>query len=251
MKIAIIGGSGVYDPKLLTDLVEKTVETKYGTARLTIGKFRGQEVGFMQRHGAGHTLPPHKINYRANIQALKDLGVQDVIATSAVGSINRAMHPGDLVLLDQFLDFTKQRPFTFYDGEDGEVVHTDMTTPYSPELREVILASAKRLGLRIHPTGTYVCVEGPRYESPAEIRAYGLLGGDVVGMTNVPEVVLAKEAGLRYAVVAMVTNYGAGISPTPLSHAEVLEVMNQHGESIRKLLMDTLTVLTEGTGDRE
>lgn len=251
MKIAIIGGTGVYDPELLTDLAEKTVVTKYGVAKLTVGKFNGHEIGFMQRHGAGHKLPPHKINYRANILALRNLGVEQVIATSAVGSINRAMHPGDLVLLDQFLDFTKQRPFTFFDGEDGEVVHTDMTSPYCSELREVILSCAKKLGLRIHPVGTYVCVEGPRYETAAEIRAYGLLGGDVVGMTNVPEVVLAKEMGLRYAAIALVTNYGAGISSTPLSHEEVVQVMAQHSASLQQLLRELLTVLVEGDSDAE
>lgn len=246
VEVAIIGGSGVYDPRLLTDLREESVETRYGTAQVTVGQYRGHSIAFMQRHGKGHTLPPHRINYRANIMALKQLGAKSVIATSAVGSINRAMHPGDLVLLDQFIDFTKQRPFTFFDGEDGEVVHTDFTTPYCPKLRRILLESARAKGIRIHPTGTYVCTEGPRYETPAEIRAYGILGGDVVGMTNVPEVVLANEAGLSYAVVAMVTNYGAGISPNPLSHEEVLEVMEKNGESIRILLMDALARLLGG-----
>ncbi len=246
VEVAIIGGSGVYDPRLMSDLREESVETQFGTAHVTIGTFQDNPVVFMQRHGQGHTLPPHKINYRANIMALKQLGVKDVIATSAVGSLNRAMHPGDLVLLDQFMDFTKQRPFTFYDGEGGEVVHTDFTEPYCPGLRELLLACAQSKGVRLHPTGTYVCTEGPRYESPAEVRAYGLLGGDVVGMTNVPEVVLAKEAKLRYAVVAMVTNYGAGISPQPLSHQEVLDVMAHNGESIRTLLMEALGRLLGG-----
>lgn len=239
-RLALIGGTGVYDPDMLQDIREETVATPYGMVDITLGSFQGVEVIFMQRHGRGHTLPPHKINYRANIWALKQLGVTKILATSAVGSLNTSMEPGHLVLLDQFIDFTKNRPFTFFDGESGQVVHTDFTEPYCANMRDTIAEAAEELKLPIHPKGCYVCVEGPRYETPAEIVAYSRLGGDVVGMTNVPEVVLAREAGLCYAVIAMVTNFAAGISPTPLTHTEVVQVMQTNANSIRSLVMTVL-----------
>ena len=239
-RLALIGGTGVYDPDMLQDIREETVATPYGMVDITLGSFREVEVIFMQRHGRGHTLPPHKINYRANIWALKQLGVTKILATSAVGSLDTSMEPGHLVLLDQFLDFTKNRPFTFFDGESGQVVHTDFTEPYCANMRHTIAEAAEELELPIHPRGCYVCVEGPRYETPAEIVAYSRLGGDVVGMTNVPEVVLAREVGLCYGVIAMVTNFAAGISPTPLTHTEVVEVMQTNAESMRSLVMTVL-----------
>ena len=239
-RLAIIGGTGVYDPNMLQDIREETVATAYGMVDISLGSFQGVDVVFMQRHGRGHTLPPHKINYRANMWALKELGVTKVLATSAVGSLDESMEPGHLVLLDQFIDFTKTRPFTFYDGEGGQVVHTDFTEPYCGTMRGIIDQAAAELGLPLHSKGCYVCVEGPRYETPAEILAYRRLGGDVVGMTNVPEVVLAREAGLCYAVIAMVTNFAAGISPTSLTHTEVVEVMQANSDRIRRLVMTVL-----------
>ncbi|NMB46364.1 MAG: S-methyl-5'-thioadenosine phosphorylase [Firmicutes bacterium] len=239
-RLALIGGTGVYDPGMLKDIREETVATAYGLVDISLGSFQGVEVIFMQRHGRGHTVPPHKINYRANIWALKELGVTKVLAASAVGSLNKAMEPGHLVLLDQFIDFTKNRPFTFFDGEGGQVVHTDFTEPYCGDMRQAIQQAAGELNLPLHSHGCYVCVEGPRYETPAEIVAYHRLGGDVVGMTNVPEVVLAREAGLCYAVIAMVTNFAAGISPTPLTHTEVVEVMQANEKQMRSLVMAVL-----------
>lgn len=242
-RLALIGGTGVYDPDMLRDIRDETVATAYGMVDISLGTFQGVDVVFMQRHGRGHTVPPHKINYRANIMALKALGVTKVLATSAVGSLNKSMEPGHLVLLNQFIDFTKNRPFTFFDGEGGQVVHTDFTEPYCGKMRSTIEETSAELELPLHPNGCYVCVEGPRYETPAEISAYSRLGGDVVGMTNVPEVVLAREAGLCYAVIAMVTNFAAGISTTPLAHSEVLEVMEANSKRIRSLVMAVLARL--------
>ena len=235
-RLALIGGTGVYDPDMLDSIREETVSTPYGVVDISLGTFQGVEVVFMQRHGRGHTIPPHMVNYRGNIWALKELGVTKVVATAAVGSMNDAMKPGHFVLLDQFIDFTKNRPFTFFDGEGGLVVHTDFTEPYCGSMRKVIQEAAAELDLELHPKGCYVCVEGPRFETPAEITAYRRLGGDVVGMTNVPEVVLAREAGLCYAVVATVTNLAAGISSAPISHTEVDEVMEKASENLRSLL---------------
>lgn len=236
IRLAIIGGTGVYDPKMLDNLRDLTVETRYGTALLSQGTYRGQEVAFLARHGTRHGTPPHKVNYRANIAALVKLGVKNVIATAAVGSLNEQMPPGSMVLLSQFLDFTKCRESTFFDGGEAGVVHTDFTEPYCPAQNKMLLRAAAGAGLKLLDGACYVCAEGPRFETPAEIRAYKLLGGDVVGMTNVPEVVLAREAGLCYSTVAMSTNFAAGMSGSILTHQEVLEVMAENTENVRRLL---------------
>lgn len=246
LKYAIIGGTGVYDPQLLEDLQEKTVETPYGEITVQTGRYQGHEIAFMPRHGKGHSVPPHKINYRANIWGLKALGVQRILATAAVGSLNPDMEPGHFVFVDQFLDFTKGRVGTFFDGDPYGVVHIDMTEPYCPRIRDVLVRVAQKLDLTAHSQGVYVCVEGPRFETPAEIRAYRMLGADVAGMTNVPEVVLAREAGMCYAAMAMVTNMAAGISKTPLTHEEVLEVMAANTAHVRQLAMETIVALERG-----
>ncbi|MBE3589396.1 MAG: S-methyl-5'-thioadenosine phosphorylase [Firmicutes bacterium] len=240
MRLGIIGGTGVYDPDILDDAREVTVSTPYGEVRLLAGRYRGEEVAFMNRHGAGHSLPPHRVNYRANIWALKELGVERVIATAAVGALRREHAPGSLILCDQFLDFTKSRPATFYEGGEAGVVHVDVTEPYCPELRALMEESGRAAGLPVKNGGVYVCTEGPRFETAAEIRVFAQLGGDVVGMTGVPEVVLARELGLCYSTVAMVANLAAGLSPTPLTHSEVVAVMNQNVAHLRRLIMDTL-----------
>jgi 5'-methylthioadenosine phosphorylase len=210
---------------------------------LLTGSYRGRNVAFLARHGKGHSVPPHLVNYRANIQALKDLGVKRVIATAAVGSLNEKMAPLDFIMIDQFLDFTKTRKTTFYEGGAKGVLHVDVTDPYCPEIRSFLYNKAHLLGIKAHNGGCYVCTEGPRFETPAEIKMFRLLGGDLVGMTSVPEVVLAREAGLCYATVAMVTNYAAGISPNNLSHSEVLEVMKQLSSNISSLIMEAIAEL--------
>jgi 5'-methylthioadenosine phosphorylase len=245
IELAIIGGTGVYDPKLLGDLQTLEVDTRYGKALLTKGIFEGKEVVFLARHGTKHGTPPHRVNYRANIAALVKLEITRVVATAAVGSLNQDMPPGAMVLLDQFLDFTKARKATFFDGGEAGVVHTDFTQPYCTDLNRSLVEAAKRGGLELVTGGNYVCTEGPRFETPAEIRMFKLLGGDLVGMTNVPEVVLAREAGLCYTTVALSTNFAAGISPTVLTHHEVLDVMSANVDKVRKLLMEVIPALTE------
>lgn len=238
--LAVIGGTGVYKADMLTNARDVEIETRYGKVNFLLGVYAGRQVAFLARHGKGHSVPPHLVNYRANIQALKDLGVKKIIATAAVGSLNLTMAPQDFVLLDQFLDFTKVRNCTFFDGNLEGVRHVDVTEPYCPQLRSFLYEKAVNLGIKTHQGGCYVCMEGPRYETPAEIKMLKLLGGDVVGMTNVPEVVLAREAGLCYTTVAMVTNYAAGIAPTKLSHNEVVAVMAQLSENISRLIMTAL-----------
>lgn len=243
MKVAIIGGTGVYDPAILTNTREIKVETPYGEVRPTVGEYNGVEVAFLPRHGAGHTVPPHRINYRANIWGLRRLGVKRILATTAVGSVNPEMRPGEMVIIDQFLDFTKGRPSTFFEGGPDGVIHVDYTEPYCPQVRAVIRKAATELGYKLHDQGVYVCTEGPRFETPAEIRMFAKLGGDLVGMTNVPEVVLAREAGICYATISMVTNYAAGIAAGPLTHEEVVALMAENNERLKQLLMRTLITL--------
>lgn len=243
MHYAIIGGTGVYDPKLLENLRTEQVRTPYGAVSVQVGTYEGVEIGFMPRHGQGHSIAPHKINYRANIWALKSLGAANVLATAAVGSLNPEMRPGHFVIIDQFLDFTKFREHTFFEGGEEGVVHTDVTHPYCPTLRRALFDQAKNLGLPTHRSGVYVCTEGPRFETAAEIKAYRILGGDVVGMTNVPESVLAREAGICYATMCMVTNMGAGISENPLTHEEVVEIMAANTEHVRRLALGTIAAL--------
>ena len=243
VKIAVIGGSGVYDPDMLENVRQVKVETPYGEVTLQIGSYAGRETACLARHGTKHSIAPHRINYRANIYALKKLGVRKIISTTAVGSLNKAMQLGDFVLPNQFLDFTTGRECTFFDGGERGVVHTDVTDPYCPELRSQIAEIGTRLNIHVINGGTYVCTNGPRYETPAEIRMYAMLGGDLVGMTNVPEVVLAQEAEMCYATISMVTNMAAGISEHKLTHQEVMDAMAANSQNFRSLIMTLLAEL--------
>ena len=243
MRIAIIGGSGVYDIALLKSR-EDTIKTEYGAAKVMVGQCEGKEIIFLARHGKGHRIPPHRINHRANIAALKAMGVERIIGTTAVGGIDSDMKPGDFVLLDQFLDFTKQT-LTFH---DEEVAHIEMTNPYCPELRKIILKASKALKMSLHKKGTYVCVEGPRFETSAEIQMFALLGGDVVGMTVAKECILAREAGICYAAIALVANQAAGISYEEPIISQIISFVGDKQERLNKLLSKTLSLLPEERG---
>ena len=201
--LGILAGTGFYDLDALQDTSEQTVTTPFGDALVTRGTWHGIPVVFLARHGAGHAIPPHLVNYRANIRALVDLGVRDVVAVNVTGSIDPDLRPGDLLCLDDFLDLTRQRPLTFFDGTGPEgVVHTDVLEPYHPALRREILDAGAATGRSVRDGGVYACFEGPRFETRAEIRLARLAGADVAGMTGVPEVTLAAEAGLRYAAIS-------------------------------------------------
>jgi 5'-methylthioadenosine phosphorylase len=245
MKVGIIGGTGFYEDGILSEEKDVVLSTPYGQASIKMGVYKGREVVFLARHGAGHTVPPHLVNYRANIWALREIGVEKVIATAAVGSLQKDLRPGEIVLVDQFLDFTKSRSQTFFEGDGDGVLHVDVTNPYCPSLREEICRSAEMIQVVLHNGGTYVCTEGPRYETPAEIRMFRSLGGDVVGMTSVPEVVLAKEATLCYAAITLVTNYGAGIASRPLSHQDVISAMNDAQGLLRRIIFSALENISE------
>jgi 5'-methylthioadenosine phosphorylase len=241
--IGIIGGTGIYSPDLFEESENIIVTTPQGNVNLIKTFYSNNTIYFLERHGAGHRVAPHNIKYLANINALKMLGVEFIFATAAVGSMQLEMIPGSFVIIDQFLDFTKNRPSTLIDDASG-VVHIDMTSPYCPEIRSTLINISKSLNIKTFEAGTYVCTEGPRFENRAEINMYKLLGGDVVGMTNYPEVVLAREANICYGTVAMVTNYATGISKTTLSHKEVMDNMNLMSENIKDLFLKTITAMS-------
>lgn len=239
--LAIIAGTGFYDLDALENPTQETVDTVWGQARVTEGEWHGIPVVFLTRHGAGHSVPPHLVNYRANIRALADLGVRDVVAVNVTGSIDPTLQPGDLLCLDDFVDFTKQRPVTFFDGSTPEgVVHTDVMTPYHPAIRREILDAAATAGHTIRDGGVYACFEGPRFETRAEIRLAALAGADVAGMTGVPEVTLAVEAGLRYAAISLVVNPASGVGDAdePIAMDEINAVLAASSATVLEILDD-------------
>jgi 5'-methylthioadenosine phosphorylase len=226
--IGVITGTGVTEHFDLSR--PRTVRTRYGNAVVYVRP--EEDCIIIPRHGAAHKSPPHGINYRANIAAFERLGVKEVIATSAVGSMDQGFRVGEVGLVEQFLDFTKRRQTTFF---DEKVVHTDMTYPYSRHINLELGVAAKRMGIELHQHLVYVCAEGPRFETAAEIKMYKILGGDVVGMTGVPEVVLANEKKIGYASVVIATNWAAGMQPK-VSHEEVLRVMKKSGKLVERLI---------------
>jgi 5'-methylthioadenosine phosphorylase len=232
--IGIIGGSGVYH---FGEKEEKiSVETRYGSVEVKKTTYKEKEIVFLARHGENHAVPPHKIPYRANILALRDLGVTRILATTAVGSMNPDFRPGEIVLPTQFIDWTKKRNYTLY---DERVVHVDLSEPYCPELRAAVVEAAEEEGVTVH-NGVYLCTEGPRFETPAEITMFRAMGGDVVSMTGVPEVILAREAAICYCTIAMVTNMAAGITDQKLTHTEVKEIMHENIETVRRLMRESI-----------
>jgi 5'-methylthioadenosine phosphorylase len=210
MRAALIAGTGINKTPGWA-LRPQTVETIYGSVELFLGEDEFADLVFLPRHGSHHQVPPHRINYRANLKALQRLEVERVLAIFTVGSLNEAHPPHSISALDQFIDFTHGRLSTFFEGGDSGLVHTEMTESFCTAIRERILNLARNHNLQILPSGTYVCVEGPRFETAAEIRMFAQLGGDVVGMTAVPEIPLARELGLHYAAIAISVNWGAGL----------------------------------------
>ncbi len=234
--IGVIAGTGVTEHFELSR--RKVVRTEFGSAAV----FRTENGHYvLPRHGLGRAVPPHMVNYRANVASLRRLGVQRIIATSAVGSMNLRAGVGSLGVAGQFLDFTRGRNGTFFDRTAN---YTDMTTPYSAELNGAVVRAGKRLGIRVMTGLVYVCVEGPRFETAAEIRMFRKMGGDVVGMTGVPEVVLANELGMEYASIAVVTNWAAGVRGR-VSHDAVLAQMEKTGPKVKSLIVAATELLGE------
>jgi 5'-methylthioadenosine phosphorylase len=238
-EVAVIGGTGVYDPEIIEDAREVKVYTPFGAPSdlVTLGVYEGREIAFIPRHGKGHQIPPHRINNRANIWALKELGVERIVASSAVGSLREDYGPGDFVITEQFIDRTKKRLDTFYEG--GQLCHISSADPVCPQLHGFFVDHAKRLDLRVHPTGTYVCVEGPRFSTRAESKLFRQWGADIVGMTIYPECVLAREAEICYVSVAMVTDYDVW-AEKPVSTHEIIETMTENSANFKRLIMEAL-----------
>ena len=235
-EIGIFGGTGIYDSGLLTESKEITIDTPFGKTSdsITVGLFKGKKVAFMPRHGRKHTIPPHLINFRANIWAFKELGIKRIIAPSAVGSLKPDLKPGDFVLPSQFIDFTKSRKYSFFEGE--KVVHISVADPFCPELQDAISKAADRINLKIHKNCTYVCIEGPRFSTRAESKFYKeVIGADIIGMTLVPECQLAREAQICYASISTVTDYDVW-ADKPVTAKEVLETLSKNVETTKKIL---------------
>jgi len=237
LMIGIIGGSGFYEIEGVVIKGIKSVSTPFGAPSddYRTGEISGRDVVFLPRHGSKHTIPPHRINYRANVWGFKELGVQRILSIGASGGISREVAPGTIVVPDQIIDMTAGRDGTFFDGEAG-VFHIDLTDPYCPELREAIFASGEKTGIELKKSGTYICTNGPRLETRAEINFFSRIGADIVGMTAMPEASLSREAGICYAGISVVTNYAAGLKERKLTASEVIEVMSNTEERLKILL---------------
>ena len=239
VEIGIFGGTGIYDSGLLKNAQEIEIETPYGKPSdlITVGIFNGRKIAFLPRHGKKHSIPPHLINFRANIWAFKELGVKRIIAPSAVGSLREELEPGNFVLPTQFLDFTKSRKGSFSDNE--KVIHISVADPFCPELHTSILEVAKNQNLHIHKDRTYVCIEGPRFSTKAESKFFRTTGADIIGMTLVPECQLAREAQMCYASISTVTDYDVW-AEKPVTAKEVLETLSSNVEKTKMLLTNLI-----------
>ena len=243
MTVAVIGGSGFarWDRFRVTESVEVTTAYASRPVRLFRGVLGECELMFIPRHGSDHSLPPHRINYRANIRALKEVGVDTVLATATVGGISPAAVPGSLLIPDQILDYTYGRAHTFFDGEDEVVGHVDMTEPYCAALRGRLLEAAQREGIPVAARGTYAATQGPRFETPAEIDRLERDGADVVGMTGMPEAALAKELQIAYAAVAIVVNPAAGRADAAIS-MNTIQRWSAAGRSTAEMLLEAVVL---------
>ncbi|MBI5222032.1 MAG: S-methyl-5'-thioadenosine phosphorylase [Candidatus Magasanikbacteria bacterium] len=243
-KIGIIGGSGVYNLDILTETSEQKVDTPYGdpSSTLIIGKIKDTDVVLLARHGREHTIPPAQVNSRANIHALKQLGCTHILATTAVGSLREEIGRGHLVIIDQFIDFTKHRVSTFYDKfPPHQPQHTPMAEPFSPELRQLLIDGCKNLNLTFHDKGTVVTIEGPRFSTKAESKMFRAWGADIINMNTAPEVALAKEAGIHYAAIAMSTDYDCWKEDEkPVTWEEVLKIFKKNVEKVTNLILHTI-----------
>jgi 5'-methylthioadenosine phosphorylase len=235
-QFGVIAGSGLYDVPGLMIKETRTVHTPYGNPSATyrIGTLSGKDIAFLPRHGIDHTIQPHNINYRANVWGFKELGVKRLIAVGASGGISSDMNPGKIAALDQLIDVTHGRPSTFYD--ENRVVHIDFTEPFCPDLRENIFRASEKSAVDVARRGTYICTNGPRLETAAEIKAFSLLGADMVGMTAMPEAVLARELEMCFLFITVITNYAAGLAGSTLTTKEVLHEMERSSARLKSLL---------------
>ncbi len=244
-KIAIIGGSGLEDPSILKNPEEIEIATPYGdpSSSFKTGTINGVEVAILSRHGRDHSITPTSVNNRANIWAIRELGCTHIIATSACGSLREEIKRGDLVILDQFIDFTRHRKITFFDSfENGELKHTPMADPFNKDLRKRLIDSAGDLQLTYHPKGTTISIEGPRFSTRAESNMFRMWGAEVINMSVAPECILANELEIPYATIALSTDYDCWkTDEEPVTWEEVLKVFNQNVKNVIALLTRTIS----------
>lgn len=236
VEIGIFGGSGFYS--LLPEFEQRKIDTPYGAPSdpPAVGEIDGRRVAFMARHGSDHSIPAHRINYRANLWALKSLGIERVLAPCAAGSLSPKVHPGDFVVCDQIVDRTKSRSETYYDGP--VTTHVSFADPYCSQLRSVAVSAGEDQGLTMHPGGTMLVIEGPRFSTKAESAFHSAQGWSAVSMTQYPEAVLARELELCYTGIALITDYDAGIEGVdPVQASEVIRVFKESNELLRELLL--------------
>ena len=239
MTKAIIGGTGVYNVYEVTE--KREIETQFGKVIFDVINVEGEEICFFPRHGSDHSLPPHKINYKANMTALKSIGITHIYGMVTVGSVDINIKEGSIVVIDDFLDFTSGRDATFFNGENGKVNHVDMTDPYCVNLRTEFIKKAEELGIEVVKKGVYVSTNGPRFETKAEIKMYQMIGGTVVGMTNVPEVVLAKELGMCYSAIGLVSNMACGIKDENLAQKDHKSEIASAKLDVTKIMLKVFT----------
>jgi len=247
VKVGIIGGSGLENPDILKLPETRHVETPYGSASspLLCGLLYGTEIVILSRHGKQHTITPSKVNNRANIYALKEMGCTHIISTTACGSLREEIGRGDLVIADQFIDFTRHRDITFYNKfEAGTMNHTPMADPFDRQLRELIISVAGKIGIKVHETGTIVTIEGPRFSTRAESRMFRMWGADIINMSVAPEVILANEIGIPYATIAMSTDYDCWkTDEDPVTWEAVIEVFNNNVTKVLGLLQEVIPLI--------
>jgi 5'-methylthioadenosine phosphorylase len=243
MKIGIIGGSGLENPEILSDFKTKEVDTPFGkpSSPIISGKIGSIDVFIISRHGIKHQIPPTQVNNRANIFALKSEGCKFIISTTAVGSLKEEMKRGDFVILDQFIDFTKQRKLSFFETFEFGPIHTPMANPFSEELRNKLIESCDKLGFLYHKKGTVITIEGPRFSTKAESNMFRQLGGDVINMSISPECILANEAEIPYASIAMVTDYDCWkTDEEPVTWNIIKQIMKDNSENVKKVLLNVI-----------
>jgi 5'-methylthioadenosine phosphorylase len=244
VKIGIIGGSGLDDPDILENAQDMQAETIFGkpSSPLKMGKIKGVDVVLIARHGREHTIPPTNVNNRANIYALKEAGCTHILATTAVGSLREEIGRGDLVILDQFIDFTRLRKVSFYDEfEPGNAIHTPMAEPFSKDLRKILINKCEELKLKHHKKGTVVTIEGPRFSTIAESHMFRAWGADVINMSIAPEAILANESKIPYAAVAMSTDYDCWkTDEEPVTWEAILKIFKENVTKVTDLLVNSI-----------
>lgn len=244
--IGVFGGSGFYR---MEGAEEIKMDTPYGAPsdKITLTTIGGKRVAFLPRHGKEHQLPPHMINFRANLWAFKELGVSRVIGPCAAGSLQAHVKPGEFVVCDQFVDRTSGRKDTFYDGP--HTTHVSAADPYCPEMRKIAIEKAKKFGITVHETGTVVVIQGPRFSTRSESKWFGGQGWEVINMTQYPECILARELGMCYVNISLITDYDVGLEGnpdiTPVTHEAVIEVFKNNNDKLRKLLYELIEAIPD------